>query len=308
MKSNNNKGTEYKKVSCPNCDSIKIIRRGKRKTLNRGLIQRYGCISCGRRFVEDKGFFKMKNSPQKITLCLDLFYRGISTRKVQEHLQAFYPQNSSNVSIYKWIVKYSKIIYQFTDNLKIKAGDEIQIDEMEYGNRKKKTHGWFIDSIDCTTRFMVSSNFVKRRSQKEIKNVIQKVKDKTDGQIRVYTTDGHKAYPKAVQSVVGYYNLKKGIIRHKKVTQLRGEGFNHKVERLHSNLRARTKTFRGFHGSTKSANAVMKGLEIYYNFMRFHQAVGCYPYELAVPELKEKLGANKWLDLIYISKEEKSLK
>jgi len=52
----------------------------------------------------------MRNSPQKITRCLDLFYRGISTRKVQEHLQAFYPHNVSNVSIYKWVIKYAENI------------------------------------------------------------------------------------------------------------------------------------------------------------------------------------------------------
>ncbi len=28
-----------------------------------------------------------------------------------------------------------------------------------------------------------------------------------------------------------------------------GEGFNHKVERMHSNIGARTKTMGGFHGS-----------------------------------------------------------
>ena len=45
----------------------------------------------------------------------------------------------------------------------------------------------------------------------------------------------------------------------------------------------------------------MKGYEIYYNFIRSHQAIGCCPYELAVPELK--LGVNKWNDLIKLSKQ-----
>ena len=129
---NNKINEENKKVCCPNCNSANIIKRGKRKTDNRGLIQRYGCLDCRHRFVIDNGFFKMKNSPQKVTLCLDLFYRGISTRKVQEHLQAFYPHNSSNVSIYKWIVKYSKMISSFTETLKLQVGKEMQVDEVEY--------------------------------------------------------------------------------------------------------------------------------------------------------------------------------
>ena len=49
-----------------------------------------------------------------------------------------------------------------------------------------------------------------------------------------------------------------------------------------------------------SAKAIMKGYEIYYNFCRKHQALNKFPYELALPELK--LGTNKWLDLIKLSK------
>lgn len=58
---------------------------------------------------------------------------------------------------------------------------------------------------------------------------------------------------------------------------------------------------RGFHGSLESANAIMKGLEINYNFNRRNIAIkNKMPYELAIPELK--LGENKWLDLIRLSK------
>ena len=71
MKYKNNKQEEYKKVSCPKCNSKKIVKRGKRKTQNRGLIQRYGCQNCNRRFVVDEGFFKMKNHPNKITCAID---------------------------------------------------------------------------------------------------------------------------------------------------------------------------------------------------------------------------------------------
>jgi putative transposase len=301
MKSKNNKQEEYKKVSCPFCSSEKVIRRGKRKTQNRGLIQRYGCQDCNKRFVVDDGFFKMKNAPQKVTLCLDLFYRGVSTRKVQEHLQAFYPHNSSHKTIYKWIIKYSKMISKFTDNLKLNVGSEMQIDEMEYKVKKQKS--WFIDTIDTETRFMIASEFTKTREQKEIKKVMLKAKKKTENQIKVCTTDGYFAYNKVVKNVFGYNNkIHKYNVVHNRVTQLKGEGFNHKVERMHSNIRARTKTFRSFHGTTETANAIMKGLETYYNFIRKHEAINCCPYELAIPELKNKMGVNKWLSLIQLSK------
>jgi len=138
---------ECKKIVCSNCNSNNVIKWCKRKTENRGIIQRYKCKDCGKFFTINDGFFRMRNAPQKITLCLDLFYRGVSTRKVQEHLQAFYPHNSSHKSIYKWIVKYAKIIGKFTDKLKVSSSGFVEFDEMEYHRRKQRNRNFSSRSI-----------------------------------------------------------------------------------------------------------------------------------------------------------------
>jgi transposase-like protein len=76
-----------------------------------------------------------------------------------------------------------------------------------------------------------------------------------------------------VKKTYGYNNkLGKYSINHKVVNASKGEGFNIWVERMHNTIRHRTKTFRGFHGSVESAYAIMKGMEIYYNFIRKHEA------------------------------------
>ncbi|PIN90995.1 hypothetical protein COU57_02445 [Candidatus Pacearchaeota archaeon CG10_big_fil_rev_8_21_14_0_10_32_14] len=298
------------KTKCPHCKSESIVKRGTFQTKAHGKQQRYFCKNCNKKFIERNGFYRMRNNEKKITLSIDLFYRGVSTRKVQEHLKAFYPHNASHKSIYKWIIKYSKKISQFTDNLKLKVGQEIQLDEMEYSrrkypNRKGVDKNWFIDCIDSKTRFMVSSEFVRGREQEEIKQVLKRAKDKTEEQVKVVTTDGLTAYPYAIQktfTLIEKSNTKKYGVTHNRVNASKGEGFNIMIERLHNNIRQRTKTFRGFHGSIESANAIMKGLEIYYNFITKHQTLKRCPYELAIPELKEKLNnPNKWLSLIELS-------
>ena len=116
MNNKNKKKQKYKKLSCSNCKSENVIKWCRRKTQNRGLIQRYKCKDCQATFTLDDGFFRMRNNPRKVTLCLDLFYRGLSTREVQNHLQAFYPRNSSNVSIYQWVRKYSLQISKLQTN------------------------------------------------------------------------------------------------------------------------------------------------------------------------------------------------
>jgi hypothetical protein len=78
-------------------------------------------------------------------------------------------------------------------------------------------------------------------------------------------------------------------------------GFNYPIERLHNTIRERTKTIRGFHGCIESAHAIMKGLEINYNFNIKHMSLSKKtPAEVAIPQLE--LGVNKWLDLIKLSK------
>lgn len=130
---------------------------------------------------------------------------------------------------------------------------------------------------------------------------MERVKDRTENQIKTMTTDGWLAYPKAIKKIFGYDNKKhKPNVYHIRNVAIKDEGFNYPIERLHNNIRHRTKTFRGFHGSISSANALMKGWEVYYNFITKHQTIKCSPYELACPQLK-LTSNNKWLELIKLS-------
>ena len=297
-------------IICPSCKAENIKKDGKRKTENRGLIQRYKCLECSKRFIQDDGFFRMRNNPQKITQSVDLYYRGASTRGVQGHLAMFFPHNASNVSVYNWVVKYSKMISKFTNKLKLRVGEEAQTDEIEFHRRKNHKKGskdgveknFFIDSVDPDTRFMLSAEYMKTRSSRDIKAVMTRIKERTDKQIKVMTTDGWNAYPNTIKKVFGY-SLKEGkfnVIHNRVVVSDEQGNFNHPIERLHNNARARTKTMRGFHGSISSANAIMKGFEIYYNFINKHQAINKCPYELAT-DLKLN-NPNKWIELIQLSK------
>ncbi len=296
-----------KSIACPKCNSEKLKRDGQRKTLHRGLIQRYRCKSCKHRFVVDDGFFRMRNDSEKVTLCMDLYFKGVSLRKIQDHLQAFYPQNSSHMSIYRWLMKYCMMISKLTDKLEINSGYELMGDEMEYHRRKSHkqrlgiAEDWFIDVIDTKTRFVVSSEYVDSRNHENLKRVFRRARKATGDTVKVVTTDGLLAYPKVLEWTFGlktHWNHKSRII-HNVVCASQGEGFNHKVERLHNSIRERTKIMRGFHGSIASAYAIMKGIEINYNFIRKHMALGKTPAEEASIDLE--LGLNKWLSLILIS-------
>lgn len=300
--------TENKKAICRFCKSQNTIKWTTRKTQNRGVIQRYKCKDCNKYFTLDNGFFRMRNSPQKITQAVDLFYRGASTRGTQEHLGMFYPHNADHSTILRWVWKYAKIIGKFTDKLKLNLSEEIQFDEIEYKRRKSHIKGskgtednFFIDGVCPQTRFMVSSEYTKVRNKKKITSIIGSAKERTTSKILMVTTDGLNSYIGAVKKVFGY-NFKEGklnVFHNRVVTSKEEDVFNYPIERLHNNVRARTKVFRGFHGSLRSANLILKGYEIFYNFIRINQAINCTPSELATDlKLKEN---NKWLELIKLT-------
>ena len=283
--------------SCLYCRNTNIIKRGKRITKNRGLIQRYSCKDCKRRFTLNDGFYKMRNTPEKITEALNLYFSGVSLRKTQEHLGVFYNHNCSYVTILKWIRKYCNQIKDYTEKLKLNTSEQIQVDEMEFKTKGKKS--WFIDVIDANTRFMLASGYFKNRGKKEITEILKSVREKSQDNIKEVYTDGWLVYPYVLRKIFGLNKIEgKSKIKH--FQNIGSEGrFNHKIERLHNSIRERTKIFRNFK-RLESAKAIMNGYEIYYNFIRKHQAIGCCPYELALPYLKLK-NKNKWLDLMRLS-------
>lgn len=157
---------------------------------------------------------------------------------------------------------------------------------------------WFVDSIDTRTRFIVVSELVNNREERGIRKLLKKAKAKTGNQIEVVTTDGFNLYVNSVKYGFGY-NLSKHDynIVHNVVNASKTGKFNYPIERFHNSLRERTKTMRGFHGSLEAGNSLMRGYIIFYNFIRKHQAINCYPSDLAIPELNLK-SDNRWLELI----------
>ncbi|MEK6858611.1 MAG: DDE-type integrase/transposase/recombinase [Nanoarchaeota archaeon] len=288
-----------KEMSCPNCQSDNIIKRGIRTTANRGKVQRLGCKDCSHRFVRDEGFWKMKNHEDKITACMNLYYSGMSLRKIQSHLQMFAPKNAHYSSIYRWIVKYANMISTITDKLPIQSGAELMSDEMEYSRLGRQN--WFVDTLDTTTRFMVSSGFIQSRTNEELIRILREAKNKTNRSIRVITTDALRGYPAILRKTFNVNSKFKygGRVVHN-IVKADERGFNYKIERLHNTIRDRTKIMRGFHGSLDSAKAIMKGMEIYYNYVRKHQGIdNVAPQQIAMPALN--LGVNKWLSLIKLA-------
>jgi transposase-like protein len=113
---------DYVPELCPSCESGNIIKRGIRKT-KYGDAQRYGCLACGHRFTMDKGFSRMKHDPKAITLAMDLYFKGVSYRKITDHLGQFYGLKVNQTTPMRWVKKYLKLLGQYSEKYKAEVGN-----------------------------------------------------------------------------------------------------------------------------------------------------------------------------------------
>src|SRR5437867_12704636 len=75
---------------CPKCKGTTTVKDGVRHTKHGTDIQRYSCKDCHHRFAVNSGFEKARADPKVITAALDLYFKGISLRKVCDHVKQFH--------------------------------------------------------------------------------------------------------------------------------------------------------------------------------------------------------------------------
>jgi len=187
-------------ISCPKCGSFEIVKRGTRKT-KAGLVQRFGCKDCGKRFVVNPGFERMKATPQIVTVNLDLFFKGVSTRKIADHILQFYGVQVSYVAILKWIKKYSGLIKAYVREFQPKTSGIWHTDEMTLnidGQMK-----WLWNCMDHNARFLLASQISTKREIADAQRVFATAKAVSGEEKPVYViTDGLQLIHKGIQEGV----------------------------------------------------------------------------------------------------------
>lgn len=68
-------------MNCKNCGSTKIVKNGKQNNK-----QLYKCKDCGKQFYDNDNFDSMRTQKHIIAFAMDLFYDGMSVRKIQKQI------------------------------------------------------------------------------------------------------------------------------------------------------------------------------------------------------------------------------
>lgn len=295
---NNNDVKEIEKESeliCK-CGSINVIKDGVRKNKS-GTIQRFKCKECQREWSDNLGFANNKVNSKVITVALDLYFKGVSLRKVKEHIKFFYGISVSHVAILGWIQKFSEVVTPFVDSLVPKEMSGVyHVDEMAVHVRKEQTdkghYQWLWNMMDNTTRFWISSKVSQRREVEDARAVFQDAKRKTPKPIAIIH-DGLHSYNEAFEKE--YHTMSSPRTRNIRSISVRHKGLNQKVERLNGVFRDREVVMRGM-DHKESAQKLIDAYRIHYNFVRDHGILKTTPAERA--GIKLDLGENRIENLI----------
>jgi len=292
--SSENLGFEYScedNTSCKYCNSSNIIKLGFRCN-KRGNVQRYLCKDCRRKFSINTGFEKTKGDPKVITLAMDLYFKGVSLRKIVDHLKQFYGVKVTHVAILKWIQKYTRLMKLYVEGLKPEVSGIWHTDEMTVNINGE--FNWLWNLMDHDTRFLLASQISKKREIEDARKVFAEAKTVANNKPDFVVTDGLRAYQDAFNKE--FFTLRSPRTQHVRLAGLAKADNNNMVERLQGTIRERNKVMRAL-DNDKSAPKIIDGFKEYYNFIRPHMSLnGKTPAEVAGINLK--LGQNKWLSLI----------
>ena len=273
--------------SCIFCKSDLIVKDGVRHN-KFGDIQKFNCKSCGRYFTINIGFEKMKHNPQGITTAMQLYFSGESLRNVAKSLRLIGVQ-VSHQTIYNWIAKYTALMQKYLDKITPQVSDTWRADELYLkvkGNMK-----YLFALMDDETRFWIAQEVADTKDTHDARGLFHRGAEVTGKKPMTLITDGLHSYHEAFLKEYWRHELPRP--QHIRQIRIQGQHNNNKMERFNGEVRDREKVMRGL---KKPDTPILKGYQIFHNYVRPHEALdGKTPADACGIKVE---GKNKWMTLI----------
>jgi len=271
-------------IVCKWCGSSNIMKYGIRDG-----IQEYICSKCHRKFTNVDNPYKMRSTSKAIADSLDSYYNGESFADIADkRLKEGQAVNESTV--YRWVMSYTEKAIKFFDQYHPKVGTIWVGDETVLNIAGKKV--WLYDVIDKETRFLLSARLTVNygRTTVDAQRVMEDAAKRAGITPKEVITDKQNSYLDGIEQAFGSDTEH---ILGKPFTRDMSENTN-RIERWHGTLKERYKVLRGFK-TVETANTILAGIIIDYNFLRPHLALkGKTPAEAAGLNLSIK----SWNELV----------
>ncbi|MBI2868891.1 MAG: DDE-type integrase/transposase/recombinase [Chloroflexi bacterium] len=232
----------------------------------------------------------MKTPYYKVADALDDYYKGKSIADICDSLHTPESPRPSTKTVYGWITKFTnEAIGQFKD-YQPQVGNALVADETVIKLDGKNI--WCIDIIDRDTRYLIATKLSPNREMKDIKALMEDVREKTGKVPKRVLTDGWVGYPDAIERAYG------ADAKHIATDPFTKQDNTEIIERWHGTLKERTKVLRGLK-SIETADKFLGGFLVWYNYLRPHESLnGRTPGEVA----KVDYSCKTWADVVRFSK------
>lgn len=259
-------------IPCDKCGSIRVIKFG----FDCGK-QTFYCKDCKHKFRQQSILKKTKFTPEFVTLTLDLYFSGLSLRKIARTVANHFNIKVNYSTIYTWLQRYVPMISEYVNSLSPQLSKTWHADELfvrlRGGSHKGRGIGMVWNVMDRQTRFLIVSKLSKDRSAIDTTEAFEEASDNAHG-IKPDTvfTDSLRHYNIAIKTT--FPDAKRvencGIAKREN---------NNRMERANGTLRERVKVQRGW---KTEKTPLAEGNRIQYNFVKPHMGLeGKTPSQVA---------------------------
>lgn len=274
--------------TCLFCTSKNIIKDGIRHNKRSGDIQKFYCKDRDRYFTINLGFEGMRAPAQVITAAMQLYLTGESLRNVQKFLR-LQGYEVNHMTVYRWIKKYVKLMENYLEKIKPQVSNVWRTDEMYLkvsGNLK-----YLYTIMDDETRFWIAQQVAHTKYTEDVRPRFKEAREVTGKRPMTLISDGAHNFEEACKKE--YFTMAMPKTKHIRHIHIAGDKNNNKMERLNGEVRDREKTVRGL---KRMDTPIIKGYQIYHNYVREHEGLGgITPTEAAGIKIE---GKNKWITII----------
>jgi len=264
-------------TECKYCQSTQIVKHGKANGK-----QRYLCKDCGHKFFEGSTFPRMRTESRIISSSIDMYFEGLSVRKIQTQIEKLYGVHVSQVTVMNWTMKYSVLVSRYVETLNPQLLGIYHVDETAI--KCAGVQKWFWKIIDEQTKFLVAGHLSASRTTEDAVRLFEKtIKVARRKPVSIYC-DGLPAYVDGYNKV--FYTMKKeGRPEPIRRVGIRNIHNQNAVERLHGTLKDRIKPTRGLKGE-ETVRTLLEGWVVHYNYVRKHQTLKMTPAQASGISMK----------------------
>jgi transposase-like protein len=251
-------------MQCKYCSSENVVKNGSAKGE-----PIFKCKDCGHRFTYGSDFPRMRTQSRIISSSIDMYFEGLSVRKIQTQIKKLFGVDVSQMAVWKWIMKYSKLVSKYVETLHPQLLGIYHVDETAI--KCRSVQKWFWEIIDEQTKFLVAGHLSATRTTEDAIQLFEKSLRIAKKKPTSIYCDGLPAYVDGYNKV--FRTLKKEgrpeLIRRVGIRNVHNQNA---VERLHCTLKDRLKPARGLKDE-HTVRTLLEGWVVHYNYVRKHQTL-----------------------------------